>query len=105
MLTCTRALLAILILSCAGTPARPTYHAKPYTFERSTGENIAAELGEIEVPEDREQPTSRRIKLRFVRFAATTPTPGSPIVYLAGGPGGSGIQSARGQARSSKPAA
>ncbi len=93
---CLRALLAVLLLSCAGTPARPAYHAKPYTFEPSTGEKVAAELGEIEVPEDRAQPTSRRIKLRFVRFPATTPRPGSPIVYLAGGPGGSGIQSARG---------
>jgi pimeloyl-ACP methyl ester carboxylesterase len=65
-------------------------------FERSGGERIAAEVGEIEVPEDRARPTSRRIKLRFVRFPATTPTPGSPIIYLAGGPGGSGIHTARG---------
>jgi pimeloyl-ACP methyl ester carboxylesterase len=89
-----RALLAFAITACASAP-RPTYHAQPYLFERANGERIAAELGEVEVPEDRERPTSRRIKLRFVRFAATTPRPGSPIIYLAGGPGGSGIQSAR----------
>lgn len=96
MSTSRRALLAITIAACASAPARPTYHSEPYRFERSTGEHVAAELGEIEVPEDRDQPASRRIKLRFVRFAATTPHPGSPIVYLAGGPGGSGIQSAKG---------
>jgi pimeloyl-ACP methyl ester carboxylesterase len=90
-----RALLAIAIAACAGAP-RPTYRAEPYQFERTGGQRVAAELGEIEVPEDRDRPASRRIKLRFVRFAATTPRPGSPIVYLAGGPGVSGIESARG---------
>jgi pimeloyl-ACP methyl ester carboxylesterase len=90
-----RALLVIAIAACGGAP-RPTYHAEPYQFERTSGERVAAELGEIEVLEDRDRPASRRIKLRFVRFAATTRHPGSPIIYLAGGPGGSGIQSARG---------
>jgi pimeloyl-ACP methyl ester carboxylesterase len=90
-----RALLAIAIAACGGVP-RPSYRAEPYQFERASGERVTAELGEIEVPEDRDRPASRRIRLRFVRFAATTPRPGSPIIYLAGGPGGSGIQSARG---------
>src|SRR5215203_1977353 len=89
-------LLVIAIAACAAPAPRPTYRGKPYQFERTSGERIAAELGEIEVPEDRDQPASRRIKLRFVRFASTAPRPGSPIIYLAGGPGGSGIQSARG---------
>jgi pimeloyl-ACP methyl ester carboxylesterase len=34
--------------------------------------------------------------LSFVRFPTTNPNPGRPIVYLAGGPGGSGIGTARG---------
>ncbi|MFP2929304.1 alpha/beta fold hydrolase [Pyxidicoccus sp. 3LG] len=33
--------------------------------------------------------------LRFVRFKSTNPSPAAPIVYLAGGPGGSGIDAAR----------
>src|SRR5947207_14089952 len=36
------------------------------------------------------------IELVFLRFKSTAKTPGPPIVYLAGGPGGSGIGTARG---------
>jgi pimeloyl-ACP methyl ester carboxylesterase len=95
MSTLLRALLVFSLAACAAAP-RPAYRAQPYRFEPARGAPVAAELGEIEVPEDRDLPASRRIKLRFVRFPATTAQPGSPILYLAGGPGGSGIQSARG---------
>ncbi|MDX1578897.1 MAG: alpha/beta hydrolase, partial [Gemmatimonadota bacterium] len=57
---------------------------------------MRAERGEIWVPENREDPESRSISLAYVRFPSTNPDPGSPIVYLAGGPGGSGIATARG---------
>lgn len=50
--------------------------------------------GSIMVPENRNNPKSRLIPLHYVRFAATGKNPGSPIVYLSGGPGGSGIQTA-----------
>jgi pimeloyl-ACP methyl ester carboxylesterase len=36
------------------------------------------------------------IELAFVRFKSTAKNPGPPIVYLAGGSGGSGIGAARG---------
>ncbi|MEM7583072.1 MAG: alpha/beta hydrolase [Acidobacteriota bacterium] len=78
--------------SAAVEPARFT----PYDFEANSGEVVAAELGEIWVPE-RRGTDGRRIKLQFVRFASTSETPGPPIVYLAGGPGGSGIDTARGR--------
>ncbi len=43
------------------------------------------------MPENRTQATSgKSITLRYVRFPATTESPGPPIVYLAGGPGGAG---------------
>ncbi|MEM9938248.1 MAG: alpha/beta hydrolase [Pseudomonadota bacterium] len=48
------------------------------------------------VPENRSNPDSRMIRLEYVRFPATGETAGSPIVYLAGGPGGSGINTAKG---------
>lgn len=60
------------------------------------GTKIPAESGELRVPENRAEPGSRNIPLRFVRFKSTAAKPGSPIVYLAGGPGGSGIGAARG---------
>lgn len=54
-----------------------------------------AEEGRLQVPESRRRPTRRTLELRFVRFPATSVS-GSPIVYLAGGPGASGIWSASG---------
>ena len=63
---------------------------KPYNFENSKGEKTPAEFGTLLVPERRSDPQSNLIELAFVRFKSTAKTPGPPIVYLAGGPGGSG---------------
>lgn len=59
----------------------------------------AQEKGELSVPENRANPNSRTIAIKYVRFPSKAAEPGHPIVYLAGGPGGSGIgalQGARG---------
>jgi pimeloyl-ACP methyl ester carboxylesterase len=50
-----------------------------------------ADLEKLTVLEDRSKPDGRKIELAFARLKSTAPTPGSPIVYLDGGPGGSGI--------------
>lgn len=60
----------------------------PFRFKGWRGQETDAERGFFEVPEDRRDPTSRRIRLSYVRFASTAANPGHPIVYLAGGPGG-----------------
>ncbi|WP_026354006.1 alpha/beta hydrolase [Woodsholea maritima] len=65
------------------------------TFEADSGETTQAFRGTIEVPENRNNPDSRMIELTYVRFAATGDHAGVPIVYLAGGPGGSGIRTAK----------
>ncbi len=64
-------------------------------FEPRSGEPVGAFQGTLLVPENRADPDSRKIPLTYVRFPATTENAGSPIVYLAGGPGGSGIRTAR----------
>lgn len=69
---------------------------EPIQF-RAGEETVGAEHGTITVPENRSNPRSRRIKLTFVRFKSTAENPGSPIVYPAGGPGGSGVATARGR--------
>ena len=69
---------------------------EPYVFENSKKEKVDAEYGHLFVPENRSNPQSRLVELVFVRFKSTSPHPASPIVYLAGGPGGSGIQAAKG---------
>src|SRR5688572_17963039 len=64
-------------------------------FRHSGGVEVDAERGVFEVPEDRRDPGSRRIKLTYVRFASTAAKPGPPIIYLAGGPGGTGSGTAQ----------
>jgi pimeloyl-ACP methyl ester carboxylesterase len=68
---------------------------EPHTFESSSGQSVEAERGRFMVPENRANPDSRMIELGFIRFASTSANPGNPIVYLAGGPGGSGTGTAR----------
>src|SRR5437773_4008826 len=68
----------------------------PYVFESSKKEKVDAELGRLLVPENRSNPQSKLIELAFVRFKSTSQHPGSPIIYLSGGPGNSGIQQAQG---------
>jgi len=69
---------------------------EPYVFKASDGQEVEAELGKLLARENRSRADSRLIELAFVRFKSTAAKPGPPIVYLAGGPGGSGIATARG---------
>ncbi len=66
-----------------------------YEFKAENGEAVQAELGELKVPENRNGKSDRTITLRFIRFKSTSKELRSPIIYLAGGPGGSGISAAR----------
>jgi pimeloyl-ACP methyl ester carboxylesterase len=90
--------LALLLLAASATLAQHAGQLKiePYTFEAANNEKVEAELGRLLVPENRRKSDSKLIELAFVRFKSTLPNPGPPIVYLAGGPGGSGIATARG---------
>lgn len=78
----------------AAAGAEPTL--RPYAFEARSGETVDAQWGEFQVPESRRQEGGKTLTLAFVRFPSTSAHPGPPIVYLAGGPGGSGIGTARG---------
>ena len=69
----------------------------PVVFEAGSGETVQAYEGSFTVPENRSDPESRRLTLRYVRFPATGDANGPPLVYLAGGPGGSGIRTAKGR--------
>ena len=93
-------LLAILLLTLAALvnaqPKPGTLKITPYTFENDKGEKVESEFGTLLVPENRSNPQSNLIELAFVRFKSTAKNPGPPIVYLAGGPGGSGIFTAKG---------
>jgi hypothetical protein len=69
-----------------------------YPLKAASGHNIDAELWRLAVPENRQNSASRLIEIAFVRLKSTAKQPGRPLVFLAGGPGSSGIDAARGPA-------
>ncbi len=93
----TRLLIAcsVVALSACATQ-KPVSNETPITFEASDGQEVEALRGHLMVPERRAAPNSRMIRLEYVRFPSTGAAGGPPIVYLAGGPGGSGIGAAEG---------
>lgn len=108
-LVCAAALTVLAGCSAAPEPAPPETTVEvvapappelavfePYVFTGPRGVKVDAEKGTFTVPENRADPNSRRITIGFVRFKSTSATPGDPIVYLAGGPGGTGTGTATG---------
>ena len=93
---CLVALAALLPAAAAAQRKAGDLVLKPYVFENAKGEKVDAELGLLLVPENRSDPQSNLIELAFVRFKSTSKAPGPPVVYLAGGPGGSGTGTAMG---------
>lgn len=95
-----RAVLAagLALPTLALAQARPSVplQAGPFRFKGWRGQEVEAERGFFEAPEDRRDPHSRKIRLGYVRFASTAARPGPPIIYLAGGPGGEGTGAATG---------
>jgi len=90
-------LILLLTTTICAQQKSGTLKIKPYTFETNDQkQKVDAEFGTLFVPENRSDPDSNLIELAFVRFKSTAKNPGPPIVYLAGGPGGSGIGAARG---------
>lgn len=89
-------LVSAMLMATSGWVLAGQVHFKPYQFKSDSGKTVAAQWGQIEVPEKHGVKNGKTITLSFVRFKSTNPHPGYPIVYLAGGPGGSGIDAARG---------
>ncbi|GGE43207.1 alpha/beta hydrolase [Marinicauda pacifica] len=86
--------LAAALLSA--TAANAECGSEPVIFEARSGEQVEAWRGRLNVPEYRGDPGSRTLELGYICFRATGEQPGMPIVYLAGGPGGTGTGTARG---------
>ncbi len=86
----------LLLLLALEVGAQPALRVEATTFTPENGAAVEAEIGRFRVPENRALEDGRTIELAFVRFPSTNPNPGPPIVYLAGGPGGSGSGTARG---------
>ncbi len=87
----------LIVLVFAVTAANAYDNEVRITFETNSGEKVEAFEGWLSVPENRQKANSREIKINYVRFPATDSAKknASPIVYLSGGPGGSGIGTAK----------
>ncbi len=96
VLTAAALALPTLALARASAQTASPSQAGPFRFKDRRGEETDAERGFLDVPEDRRDPSSRKIRLGYIRFASTAARPGPPIVYLAGGPGGEGSGAATG---------
>jgi hypothetical protein len=87
------------ISSAAPAPAA-SYAAAPcpnpiYPGVAQLDLGAGVECGYLTVPENRSAPNGRTLRLAVARAEATAPNPKpDPLVYLSGGPGGSGLPSA-----------
>ncbi len=59
------------------------------TLKTTDGTEIQADFGRLVVPENRDNSDSPLIKLAFVRLKSIATEAKPPLIYLAGGPGGS----------------
>ncbi len=88
-----------IVAECGPTEMRGAVEVTPIVFgtrEFDVMRTTDAELWRLRVPQRWETGDTATLGIRWVRFPSTSPDPGPPIVYLAGGPGGSGILSAAG---------
>ena len=84
-------------LPAVASPRPVPLRFEPYAFETERSGTIPAEVAYLEVPRRHDEPDGERMRLRVVRIRASNGADvGPPVVYLAGGPGGSGVGTARG---------
>ena len=83
--------LAVAPQADAGEPTGPgaLVRLETKSFKSQSGVKVRAEIGRLAVPEYRGNPAGRSIELAFVRLRSESGHPAAPLVYLAGGPGGS----------------
>ncbi len=62
---------------------------------KNKGDEVHGELKRFTVPENRHNPNTRDIELVYLHLKTQNPNPKPPIVYLAGGPGVSGVNTIR----------
>jgi len=97
----SRLLVLCLALACASpvlaNDAAAPLKFVPYAMQTKGNGTIATEEAFLEVPRRHSEPEGPRIRLRVVRLPATGGDGRTaPVVYLAGGPGGSGFGTALG---------
>jgi pimeloyl-ACP methyl ester carboxylesterase len=89
--------LSAVMLAMSAITSHADVPLEPYSLKGPNGAVVAAEIGTLMLPENRANPSSRKIAVRFVRVRASGDAHGPPIVYLAGGPGGSAVGAFQGK--------
>jgi pimeloyl-ACP methyl ester carboxylesterase len=85
----------VLTLAVSGpAAAAPAIRWEPFPL-LNEAVGLDAQLGRMTVPLRRAHPQSGSVELAFVRLRSGDPKSAAPIVYLAGGPGSSGVNAAR----------
>jgi pimeloyl-ACP methyl ester carboxylesterase len=75
------------------TTATPTYEQAECKFNKPAGIDVAC--GYLTVPEDRDKPDGKTIRLHVAVFKSQSSKPApDPVVYLEGGPGGHALDNA-----------
>lgn len=94
----TLAFFACVAADLGAQAARSPLKFRPLEFETIEGRKrrVDAEEATLTVPADHAKPDGATYGIHVVRFKATSANPGPPIVYLAGGPGGSAARSIAG---------
>lgn len=91
--------VTLSVAGCAVSPAQssdgPEYEVTSSQLDVRGVRAIEGKEYKIMVPENRANKDSRLIALRFVVLEAMQPSALSPVVYLAGGPGGSATGAAQ----------
>src|SRR5918993_4432540 len=84
--------LVVLLFVCSSAAAQVRWEPFPL---QDAPPNLRAQLGRLSVPLVRARPDAGSAEIAFVRLQVGDGKPGAPLVYLPGGPGGSGIGAAR----------
>lgn len=74
------------------TPAEPAFSMDQSPCEFQPPQGYITECGYLTVPANWDAPDAETIDLHFAIFRSPSDDPGEPLVYLAGGPGGSALE-------------
>jgi pimeloyl-ACP methyl ester carboxylesterase len=79
--------LAVAFATGGGAQSLPVLSWESITLSTLDGRAHELQRGRLEVPESRASPMSPTITVGMLRLPSTNPRPGSPTVFLMGGPG------------------
>ena len=90
-------LIGAALMPTAASPQSTPPQWTPMVYTSLNGDTITVDSARVGVPERHGASGGKQISLAVMRFRSTAARPGAPVVFLAGGPGNAGTNSARGE--------